>query len=242
MDEDLRGRAGETFREVIKARARGPAQLGALDPELCERAMVGILSGEATPAQAAGFLLAGRAAGDSPLEMAAYARAASGFVRKMETTGEDTVTIAGGFDGKLRTFNVGAASSLVAAATGAKILMVGCEATPPKEGRTVFDALRNFGVAAPQTLDEAARSLELRGFAATTTEHYLPELHQLLGLRWEMARRTSLNVAEKLLSPVPLSNPDGWGHARVFSPEHTGSSRQARRRAGRRLSGRRRFG
>lgn len=198
---------GEPFRDILKERARGPSQLGHLDPELCERAMRGILSGTATPAQTAAFLLVGRAAGDSPSEIAAYARAASSFVRKLDTSGENAVTVAGGFDGKLRTFNVGAASSLAAAAAGAKVLMVGGENTPPKEGRTVFDALRNLGVAAPQTLDEAARSLEHRGFAATTTEHYLPELHALLGLRWEMARRTSLNVIEKLLSPVSGSVP-----------------------------------
>jgi anthranilate phosphoribosyltransferase len=85
--------------------------------------------------------------------------------------------------------------------------MVGGENIPSKEGRTVFDALRNLGVAAPQNLDEAARSLGHHGFAATTTEHYLPELHALLGLRWEMARRTSLNVIEKLVSPAPGSSP-----------------------------------
>ena len=65
------GIRGEGFREILKARARGPEHLGPLDPELCERAMALILSGEATPAQAAGFLLVGRAAGDSPAELAA---------------------------------------------------------------------------------------------------------------------------------------------------------------------------
>lgn len=196
---------GEHFRELLKERARGPTQLGNLDPELCERAMEGILSGEATPAQAAAFLLVGRAAGDSPTEIAAYARATSRFVQKLDVSGESVVAVAGGFDGKERTMNVGAAASLVAAASGAKVLMVGGENIPPKEGRTVFDALRNLGVAAPQTLGDAALSLKKYGFAATMSEHYLPELHSLLGLRWEMARRTSLNVVEKLVSPVPGS-------------------------------------
>ncbi len=196
-------RPGEAFREILKERARGPSQLGHLEPELCERAMTMILSGRATPAQTAGFLLVGRAAGDSPSEIAAYARGASRFVREIEATSENVATVAGGFDGKLRTLNIGAAASLVAAAAGAKVLMVGGECTPPKEGRTVFDALRNLGIQAPQPLDEAARSLESHGFAATSTEHYLPELYALLGLRWEMARRTSLNVVEKIVSPVP---------------------------------------
>jgi anthranilate phosphoribosyltransferase len=68
---------GEEFRRILKLRARGPEHLGYLEPELCERAMELILSGEATPAQIGGFLLVGRAVGDSAAELAAYARCAS---------------------------------------------------------------------------------------------------------------------------------------------------------------------
>jgi len=80
--------------------------------------------------------------------------------------------------------------------------MLGCEGTPPKEGRTVFDALRGLDVPSPHALGEAESSLAGHGFAATSTDHYLPELHALLDLRWEMARRTVLNVIEKIFSPV----------------------------------------
>lgn len=196
----------EEFREILKARARGPEHLGPLDPELCERAMGLILAGEATPAQIGGFLLVGRAAGDSPAELAAYARGMRPFVRELEIPPvSPTITVAGGFDGKVRTLNVGAAASLVAVTAGARVLMIGCEKTPPKLGRTVFDALRRLGVPEPRSPDETGRSLAKHGFAAASTEHYLPELHGLLGLRWEMARRTVLNVLEKMLSPVPGS-------------------------------------
>ncbi len=200
------GITGEGFREILKARARGPRHLGPLDPELCERAMEFILSGEATPAQTAGFLLVGRAVGDSPTELAAYARAALSFGRRVEAPGgSPVVTVTGGFDGKLRTLNVGAAASLVAAAAGGRVLMLGCEGTPPKEGRTVFDALRGLGLPAPHTVEEVEASLAEHGFAATSVDHYLPELHALVGLRWEIVRRTALNVVEKIVSPVANS-------------------------------------
>lgn len=196
----------EEFREILKARARGPEHLGPLDPELCERAMGLILAGEATPAQTGGFLLVGRAAGDSPEELAAYARGMRPFIREPEIPpGPPVITVAGGFDGKVRTMNVGTAASLVAAAAGARVLMIGCENTPPKLGRTVFDALRGLGVPEPRSLDETGVSLAEHGFAAIGTEHYLPEIHGLLDLRGEMARRTVLNVLEKMLSPVPDS-------------------------------------
>lgn len=194
---------GGEFREILKTRSRGPEHLGPLDPDLCERALELILIGAATPAQVGGFLLVGRAAGDDPSEMAGYARALRSFIRTIEVPDDrPTVTVTGGFDGKVRTLNVGAAASLVAAAAGARVLMPGCEGTPPKEGRTVFDALRGLGISPPTTLGEAESSLSEHGFAAVGTEHYLPGLHALLGLRWEILRRTVLNVVEKLVSPV----------------------------------------
>lgn len=195
--------AADEFREILKQRARGPAHLGEMDAALCERAMELILSGAATPAQIGGFLLVGRAVGDSPAELSAYARPMQRLASKIKAPpGPPVVTVVGGFDGKLRTSNVGAAASLVAAAAGGQVLMIGCEDTPPKEGRTVFDALRGLGVSAPQPLEEAGSSLAECGFAATSVDHYLPDLYELMGLRREIARRTCLNVVEKLVSPV----------------------------------------
>lgn len=195
--------AGEEFREILKQRARGPTHRGALDPALCERAMELILSGAATPAQIGGFLLVGRAVGDSAAEMAAYTRPMQALARTIKASpGPPVVSVTGGFDGKLRTFNIGVAASLVAAAAGGRTLLLGGEGTPPKAGRTVFDTLRGLGYAAPQSLPEAEAALNENGFAATSVDHYLPELRALQGLRWEMVRRTVLSVCEKMVSPV----------------------------------------
>lgn len=192
-----------SFHEILKERARGPKNLGPLETDVCERAMEMILAGEATPAQIGGFLLVGRAAGDDAQEFTGYARALRSRVREIEApSGPPTVTVTGGFDGKLRTFNVGAAAALIAAAAGGRVILAGCEKIPPKHGHTIFDALRGLGIEAPQDLDDAETSLERYGFAATSTRHYLPELHALLGLRREMVRRTALNAVEKLVSPV----------------------------------------
>jgi anthranilate phosphoribosyltransferase len=183
--------------------AKGPSGLRDLDPAVAEWAMELVLLGAATPAQISGFFLIGRAKGNSPAELAAFARAMRSLSLSVDAPdGPPTVSVTGGFDGKLRTFNVGAAASLLAAAAGGRVLLLGCENTPPKEGRTVFDALRGLGVEAPQSLDRAAASLARHGFAATTLDRYLPELHDLLPLRREMVVRTALNVSEKLFSPV----------------------------------------
>ncbi|CAN5910378.1 N/A [soil metagenome] len=196
----------QTFAPYLKAQARGPANLGELDPDFSEEAMDLILAGVASPVQTSGFLLVGRARTESFSEIAAYARATQRFVRSIEpAVGDPVVTVAGSFDGKVRTFNVGAAASLVAAAAGGRVLMIGGQGVPPKFGHTIFDSLNRLGVDAPQTLDEAEDSLRDRSFAATTPQHYLPELHGMLQLRREMVRRTALNVVEKIISPISAS-------------------------------------
>lgn len=195
------------FAPYLKAQARGPSNLGELDSDFSQEAMDLMLRGVASPAQISGFLLVGRARTESYSELAAYARAARKFVGEIDAPTEDPiVTVTGGFDGKVRTSNIGAAASLVAAAAGGRVMMVGGEKVPPKFGRTVFDSLNGLGIEAPQTLNEAKDSLQEHGFAATTPEYYLPQLHSMLQLRREMARRTALNVVEKLVSPIPGSH------------------------------------
>lgn len=199
---------GEGWREFapyLKALARGPDSLADLEPEFCREAMELILAGVASPAQAASFLMIGRVKGNSASELAATSGAMRSFIREIPAPPEPVVTVTGGFDGKMRTANLGAASALVAAAAGARVLIVGSENVPPKEGHTNLSALRGLGARAPQSIEEAGESLSSRGFAATSLAHYLPELHGLLQLRREMARRTALNVSEKLVSPIPGS-------------------------------------
>lgn len=196
----------QEFAPYLKAQARGPANLGELDPDFSEEAMNLILRGVASPSQIAGFLLVGRARTESFRELAAYARALRNFVQELELpTGQRTVTVAGSFDGKIRTFNVGVAASMVAAAAGGSTLMLGGEGVPPKFGRTAFDTFRNLGISVPETLDEIESFLQESGVAVAAPEQYLPELHGLLQLRREMVRRTALNVVEKMVSPIPGS-------------------------------------
>ncbi|QIN79197.1 hypothetical protein GBA65_12455 [Rubrobacter marinus] len=191
------------FAPYLKELARGPDSLQDLDPETAREATELILRGVATPAQAAGFFLIGRAKGNGAGELAGIARGLASLVRPIEVPeGPPVVAVSGGFDGKLRTTNVGAVSSLVAAAAGGRVVVLAGEDVPPKSGRTNLDALRNLGVGAPQTLAEATASLAEDGLAAVSPRSYLPELDGLRQLRREMVRRTALNVAEKLVSPV----------------------------------------
>lgn len=196
----------QEFAPYLKAQARGPANLGELDPDFSEAAMDRILRGIASPAQISGFLLVGRARTESFRELAAYASAMRNFIREPEPPpGPSVVTVAGSFDGKVRTFNVGVGASLVAAAAGGRVLMLGGEGVPPKFGRTVFDLFRKLEMPVPETLDDVENSLRERGFAVASPAQYLPELHGLRQLRREMVRRTALNVIEKMVSPIPGS-------------------------------------
>lgn len=145
----------QEFAPYLKAQACGPANLGELDPDFSEAAMDRILRGIASPAQISDFLLVGRVRTESFRELAAYASAMRNFIREPEPPpGPSVVTVAGSFDGKVRTFNVGVGASPVAAAAGGRVLMLGGVGVPPKFGRTVFDHFRKLEMPVPETLDD----------------------------------------------------------------------------------------
>ncbi len=146
-------------RPVPQGPGSGTGAPRELDPETSEAALALILRRVASPPQISGFLLVGRARTESFRELAAYARALRRFVRELEPPpGPPVVTVADRFDGKLHTFNVGAAS-LVAAAAGGRVLMLGGEGVPPKFGHTTFDTLKRFGLPIPDTPGEVVESL-----------------------------------------------------------------------------------
>src|SRR5687767_4966511 len=80
-----------------------------------------IMSGEATPAQIAGFLVALRAKGETPEEIAGCAEAMRAHVVVVTPKRQDLVDTAGtGGDGQ-KTINISTAAALVAAAAGAGV-------------------------------------------------------------------------------------------------------------------------
>jgi anthranilate phosphoribosyltransferase len=178
------------------------------------RAVMGeIMRGDATPAQIGGFLVALRAKGETPDEIAGCAEAMREHVLAVRPRREDLVDTAGtGGDGA-HTINISTAAALVAAAAGAAVAKHGNRAVSSACGSA--DVLEALGFTLEQEPARIARSIDELGFGFLFAPSHHPAMRHAAPVRKELATRTVFNVLG------PLTNPAG-ARAQVvgvYSPE-----------------------
>src|SRR5919108_2142107 len=172
-----------------------------LTREEAREAMNTIMSGEATPAQIGGFLVALRLKGETAKEIAGCAEAMRAHVIAVHPRREDLVDTAGtGGDGG-RTFNISTAAALVAAAAGAGVAKHGNRAVSSKSGSA--DVLEALGFALAQPAERVARSIDELGFRFLFAPTHHPAMKHAASVRRELGARTVFNVLG------PLTNPAG---------------------------------
>jgi anthranilate phosphoribosyltransferase len=174
---------------------------GSLDRAQARAAMGAIMTGEATPGQIGGFLVALRLKGETPDEIAGFAEAIRGHVLAVRPRRDDLVDTAGtGGDGQA-TINISTGAALVAAAAGAAVAKHGNRAVSSASGSAdVLEAL-GFSLEAPP--ERIARSIDELGFGFLFAPTHHPGFRHAAPVRRELATRTVFNVLG------PLTNPAG---------------------------------
>jgi anthranilate phosphoribosyltransferase len=172
-----------------------------LSRDEAREAMNTIMSGEATPAQIGGFLVALRLKGETADEIAGCAEAMRAHVLAVHPRREDLVDTAGtGGDGG-RTFNISTAAALVAAAAGAGVAKHGNRAVSSASGSA--DVLEALGFELELPAERIAESIDTLGFGFLFAPTHHPAMKHAAPVRKELAARTVFNVLG------PLTNPAG---------------------------------
>jgi anthranilate phosphoribosyltransferase len=165
----------------------------------CMRA---IMTGGATPAQIAGFLVALRLKGETVPEIAA----AAAVMREL-ATGVDigdlphAVDIVGTGGDAAGTFNISTASMFVAAAAGCHVAKHGNRSVSSKSGSA--DLLEAAGVSLTLTPEQVARCVREVGVGFMFAPAHHGAMKHAIGPRRELGVRTLFNVLG------PLTNPAG---------------------------------
>jgi anthranilate phosphoribosyltransferase len=172
-----------------------------LSRDEARRVMDTIMSGDATPAQIGGFLVALRLKGETADEIAGCAEAMRAHVLPVHPTREDLVDTAGtGGDGG-KTFNISTAAALVAAAAGAGVAKHGNRSVSSQAGSA--DVLESLGFELDLPPERIARSIDELGFGFMFAPTHHPSMKHAAPVRRELAARTVFNVLG------PLTNPAG---------------------------------
>jgi anthranilate phosphoribosyltransferase len=169
--------------------------------EESRQVMDAIMSGQATPAQMGGFLVALRLKGETAEEIAGAAEAMRAHVVPVHPKRDDLVDTAGtGGDGG-KTFNISTAAALVAAAAGAGVAKHGNRSVSSLSGSA--DVLEQLGFDLQLGPERIADSIDALGFGFMFAPTHHPAMKHAGPVRNELAARTVFNVLG------PLTNPAG---------------------------------
>lgn len=162
-------------------------------------AMDRIMSGEATPAQIAGFLVAMSAKGETVEEIAGLAEAMLLHANKLEISGEKLDIVGTGGD-QQNTVNISTMAALVAAGAGAKVVKHGNRAASSSSGSA--DVLEALGVRLDLPIESVARNAEAAGITFCFAQVFHPSFRHTAVPRKELAIPTAFNFLGPLTNPA----------------------------------------
>jgi len=173
-----------------------------LTPADAEAVMDEIMTGQATQAQIGGFLAGLRMKGETPEEIAAFARVmrAHAVLVSPNVSGTLVDTCGTGGDG-LQTFNISTAAAFVAAGAGVPIVKHGNRGVSSRCGSA--DVLTALGVNIGIPPEAQAKIVRDTGIVFLFAPSHHPAMKHVMAARHDLGCRTVFNLLG------PLANPAG---------------------------------
>ena len=177
----------------------------ALDGEQMTAVMRTVMTGGATPAQIAGFLVALRMKGETVPEIAAAAAVMRELAAGVDIAGLDyPVDIVGTGGDSQGTFNVSTAAMFVAAAAGCHVAKHGNRSVSSKSGAA--DVLEAAGVRLDLSPEGVARCVREVGVGFMFAPGHHGAMKHAIAPRRELGVRTVFNVLGPLTNPAGVPN------------------------------------
>ena len=187
------------LRPAVEAAVELVAGGGTLPAPLAEAAMEELMDGSAPPVLVAALLAMMRVRGETPEEVAAFARVMRSRAVHVDAP-DDAVDLCGtGADG-LHTFNISTLSAFVVAGAGAPVAKHGNRAITSRSGSA--DLVEALGIALDPGPETVARSIRETGFGFMFAPAYHPAMKHAMPIRRELPMRTIFNLLGPLSSPA----------------------------------------
>ncbi|MDY7079629.1 MAG: anthranilate phosphoribosyltransferase [Chloroflexota bacterium] len=183
----------ETINQLLEGQS--------LPAEQSEVVMDEIMTGLATPAQIAGFLVALRIKGETAEEITGCARAMRRVAVPVRPRRTDVVDTCGTGGDCAGTFNISTTTAFVVAGAGLGVAKHGNRSVSSRSGSA--DVLEALGVNINLTPEQVAQAIDEIGVGFIFAPNFHPAMRYAIGPRRELGVRTVFNVLG------PLTNPAG---------------------------------
>lgn len=158
-----------------------------------------VLSGDATPAQIAGFLVALRAKGETPAEIAGLAQAMLAHAHRFSVPGRAVDVVGTGGD-QANTVNISTMAAVVVAAAGVPVVKHGNRAASSSSGAA--DVLEALGVVIDLPPDAVAACVGEVGIGFCFAPVFHPAMRHAGPVRRELGIPTAMNILGPLTNPA----------------------------------------
>ncbi len=172
-----------------------------LDEKQAERAFDIIMSGDATPAQIGGFLMALRVRGETVAEITGAARTMRAKAVKINAPDDAIDTVGTGGDGS-GTYNISSASAFVVSGAGVPVAKHGNRALSSKTGAA--DVLSALGVDLDCDMSLVERAVNEAGICFMMAPRHHSAMRHVGGARVELGTRTIFNLLGPLANPAKV--------------------------------------
>lgn len=179
------------FTELLSGRHLGAVESG--------WAMNQIMSGDASAVQVAGFLMALRAKGETVEEMRGLADMMLAHASPIEVSGT-TLDIVGTGGDRAHTVNISTMASLVAAASGVRVVKHGNRSASSSSGSA--DVLEALGINLALDTSDVAAVVEKAGITFCFAQAFHPAMRHAASARRDLGIATAFNFLGPLTNPA----------------------------------------